>query len=371
MQNTSESGRKNPLLPANQLSRLAAVEVVLPPYVYRQEEILAVLTEEYRPLGDRVDRDTLARFCANTNVQTRHFALPIEEYAALTDFTKANDAYIKVALDLGEATLRQALDAAGIEPEEVDLVATTTVTGLAVPSLEARLAHRVGLREDVKRVPLFGLGCVAGAAGVARLHDYLQGWPGQVAVLLAVELCSLTFQRDDPSVPNLIASSLFGDGAAAVVAVGGQRAGGVRGPRVLGTRSRLYPDTERIMGWHIGSSGFRIMLSAGVPSITERFINKDVCAFLADHGLAIADITTWVCHPGGPKVIDAVESAFDLPPHALARTRASLARVGNLSSVSVLDVLRDTLSAPPPEGALGLMIAMGPGFCSELVLLQW
>jgi alkylresorcinol/alkylpyrone synthase len=298
-------------------------------------------------------------------------ALPIEEYAALTDFTKANDAYINVALDLGEAALRQALDAAGIEPDEVDLVVTTSVTGLAVPSLDARLAHRVGLRQDVKRVPLFGLGCVAGAAGIARLHDYLQGWPGHVAVLLAVELCSLTFQRDDVSVANLIAVSLFGDGAAAVVAVGSQRANGARGPQVLAARSRLYPDSEAVMGWRIGATGFRIVLSADVPLIAERFLYKDVCGFLADHGLTLSDIAAWVCHPGGPKVIDAVQSAFDLPAQALARTRASLARIGNLSSVSVLDVLRDTLSPPPPDGALGLMMAMGPGFCSELVLLRW
>ncbi|MGH8907973.1 MAG: type III polyketide synthase [Egibacteraceae bacterium] len=370
MQNTSEPGwRSRPPTP-DHASRLAAVEVVLPPHVYRQEEILAVLIEECLPAGD-ARRDALGRFFANTSVRTRHLALPIERYAGLTDFTKANDAYIEAALDLGEAALRRALDDAGVQPEEVDLVVTTTVTGLAVPSLEARLAHRVGLREDVKRMPLFGLGCVAGAAGVARLHDYLRGWPGQVAVLLAVELCSLTFQRDDLSVPNLVSTSLFGDGAAAVVAVGGQRADDGRGPWVLAARGRLYPDSEQVMGWRIGSSGFRIVLSAEVPSFAERFLSKDVCGFLADHGLDIADIATWVCHPGGPKVIDAVESALDLPSHALARTRASLARVGNLSSVSVLDVLRETLSAPPPDGAFGLMMAMGPGFCSELVLLRW
>jgi alkylresorcinol/alkylpyrone synthase len=368
---TWDSPWRSQLPPADQAPRLAAVEVVLPPHVYRQEEILTALTEKYRLPVDHARHDLLARISANTTVRTRHLAVPIEEHATLTDFTKANDAYIEVALDLGEAALRQALDVAGIEPDEVDLVVTTSVTGLAVPSLDARLAHRIGLREDVKRVPLFGLGCVAGAAGIARLHDYLQGWPGQVAVLLAVELCSLTFQRDDISITNLIAISLFGDGAAAVVAVGGKRVNGARGPQVLATRSRLYPNSEQVMGWRIGSTGFRIVLSADVPLIAERFLYKDVYGFLADHGLAVTDIATWVCHPGGPKVIDAVESAFDLPPHALARTRASLARVGNLSSVSVLDVLRDTLSAPPPDGTPGLMIAMGPGFCSELVLLRW
>src|SRR5262249_52535185 len=157
---------------------------------------------------------------------------------------EANDAYIEIALDLAEEAMLTALDEAKVTPSEVDVVFSTTVTGLAVPSLEARLATRIGLREDVKRGPLFGLGCVAGAAGMARVHDYLLAFPDEVAALLAVELCSLTVQRQDNSLANLVATSLFGDGAAAVIAKGGGRAGGAVGPRLLATRSRTYPDTE-------------------------------------------------------------------------------------------------------------------------------
>jgi alkylresorcinol/alkylpyrone synthase len=238
-----------------------------------------------------------------------------------------------------------------------------------VPTLEARLANRVGLRPDVKRVPLFGLGCVAGAAGIARMHDYLLAFPDQVAVLLAVELCSLTLQRDDYSIANLVATSLFGDGAGAVVAKGSALT--PMGPRVLATRSRLYPDTEEVMGWNIGTNGFQIKLSADVATVAEKYLGEDVTNFLADHGLSPADISTWVCHPGGPKVIEAVEHALDLPLDALDHTRKSLRDNANLSSVSVLDVLRANMADPPPAGSFGLMMAMGPGFCSELVLLAW
>jgi alkylresorcinol/alkylpyrone synthase len=187
--------------------------------------------------------------------------------------------------------------------------------------------------------------------------------------LLAVELCSLTLQRDDFSIANLVAASLFGDGVGAVVAKGSALT--PMGPRVLATRSRLYPDSEEVMGWNIGSNGFQIKLSTEVATVAEKYLGEDVCNFLKDHGLTSEDISTWVCHPGGPKVIEAVEHALDLPVDALDHTRTSLRDNGNLSSVSVLDVLRANMADPPAAGSFGLMMAMGPAFCSELVLLGW
>jgi alkylresorcinol/alkylpyrone synthase len=202
----------------------------------------------------------------------------------------------------------------------------------------------------------------------------LRGDPDGVAVLLSVELCSLTVQRDDASMANMVGSGLFGDGAAAVVMVGERRAAelGLPGPHVLATRSRLYPGTERVMGWDVGETGFRIVLSAGVPELVEEHLGHDLTAFLGDHDLKLGDVVTWVAHPGGPKVLEAMERVLDLPPTAMRRTWDSLARVGNLSSSSVLHVLADTLAAePPPAGSPGVLLAMGPGFCSELVLLGW
>ena len=346
---------------------ILSVRGVLPEHTYAQEEITDAFAEVIADGG--LDESLLRRFHANAGVRQRSLVLPLEAYGELDGFTQANDLFISNAVELGARAVVDALKAAGLTPTDVDLIVSATVTGLAIPTLEARIATLIGLRPDVKRVPLVGLGCVAGAAGIARLHDYLLGHPDDVAVLVAVELCSLTVQRDDVSMPNLVASGLFGDGAAAVVARGGTGRGGAA--EVLQTRSRLYPDSERTMGFDVTGTGLRIVLDAQVPAVVNRYIREDVDAFLADHGLTRRDIEWWVCHPGGPKVIEALEDALEIPRTAVQLTWDSLARIGNLSSASVLHVLEDTLrDRPPRPGSYGIVLAMGPGFCSELVLLR-
>lgn len=353
------------------MSRLAGVHGVLPDHSYAQAEITAAFADVLGSTGS--DRALLERFHANAGVSRRHLALPLERYCQLADFGEANDEFIRVGTDLGSQAVSTVLAEAGYVPADVDLIVSTTITGLAVPSLEARVAAEIGLRDDVKRVPLVGLGCVAGAAGVARVHDYLLGHPDDVAVLLSVELCSLTVQRDDRSIANMVASGLFGDGAAAVVMIGANRstrvAGG--GPRVIATRSRLYPDTTRAMGWDVGATGLRIVLGAEVPDLVRDNVRGDVDRFLAAQGLTRADIGWWVAHPGGPKVLEAMQEALEVDREALAVTWRSLDRIGNLSSASVLHVLADTLRDRTPEpGSWGVLLAMGPGFCLELLLLR-
>ena len=348
-------------------ARIAAVGRALPVHAYDQETLLAALQQHW---GERFHNAArLEQIHRNALVGSRHLALPLEAYPALDSFGAANDAWIRCALDLGEEAVRDALARAGLRADEVRHLFFTSVTGIATPSIDARLCNRMGLRPDVKRTPIFGLGCVAGAAGVARAADVLRAFPDEVALLLSVELCSLTLQRGDLSIPNLIASGLFGDGAAAVVLVGGARAGA--GPRVVATRSVFYPGTEHVMGWEVGSGGFRVVLSSEVPSLALG-IRKDVDEFLAAHDLTLAEISTFVCHPGGPRVLEAFERALELPREALHASWRSLREVGNLSSASVLFVLGDTLAERRPRpGSFGLMLAMGPGFCSELVLLRW
>lgn len=348
-------------------TRIAAVGRVLPPHFYDQETLLAALQRHW---GDRFHNPArLEQFHRNALVGGRHLAVPLEAYEALDSFGAANDAWIRCAVDLGEQALCDALERSGLARTDVHHLFFVSVTGIATPSIDARLVNRMGLRTDLKRTPIFGLGCAGGAAGLARAADTLRAFPDEVAVLLSVELCSLTLQRGDLSIPNLIASGLFGDGAAAVVLTGADRGGS--GPRVVATRSVLYPGTERAMGWEIGSEGFRVVLSSDVPRLALG-IRKDVDEFLASRGLTLADVATFVCHPGGPRVLEAFEQALEVPREALALSWRSLRDVGNLSSASVLFVLADTLAERrPPPGSFGLLLAMGPGFGSELVLLQW
>jgi alkylresorcinol/alkylpyrone synthase len=347
--------------------RILSVAKVLPPHYVEQNELLAAFREMWGEKHFNLER--LEQLHRAVRVGGRHLALPLEAYAELVSFAARNAAWIEAAVTAGTDAVRSALLAADIAPSQVDHLYFVTVTGIATPSIDARLVEPLGLRPDVKRAPIFGLGCVAGAAGLARVADVLRAISGEVAVLLSVELCSLTLQREDLSIPNIIASGLFGDGAAAAVLDGGARN---RGPRIAATRSVFYPATERAMGWDVVDSGFKVVLSPVVPQLIRDELRSDVDSFLQARGLRRQDIRHWICHTGGPRVLEAVEEALELPAAALRRSWESLQNVGNLSSASVLFVLSDLLaSGEARPGDVGLLLAMGPGFCSELVLLEW
>jgi alkylresorcinol/alkylpyrone synthase len=351
------------------MSRIVAVAPALPEYSYAQDDITAELSGLIT--HDATKRAVLARFHSASGIGRRHTVLPLEQYRDLGSFGDANDIWIREGTALAARAVTAALHTAGLQPEDVDYLFFTSVTGLAAPSIDARLVPIIGMRTDVKRLPSFGLGCVAGAAGLARLHDYLLGHPREIAVLVSVELCSLTLQRDDDSVANFVASGLFGDGAAAVVVAGAERAAelGLPGPDILGSRTALYPDSESVIGWDIGGTGFRIVLTAAVSDTIDANIAADVRGLLADHSVDRADVTAWVAHPGGPRVLEAFERGLDLERADLAASWRSLDAVGNLSSSSVLHVLSDMLVQPP--GTHGVLFALGPGVTSEYVLLRW
>lgn len=348
---------------------IASVERALPPHYHPQEELsagLQALWSQHRSFNPA----RVKALHSSVQVRGRHLAIPMADYPALDTFAKRNEVWIREAVKLGAQAVRAAVEKAGLQLKDIDVLCFTSITGLATPSIDARLMNVLGLRPDVKRVPIFGLGCVAGVAGTARVSDLLRGFPKQTAVLLSVELCSLTVQRDDIAVGSIIAAGLFGDGAAAMVLRGADTLGD--GPRVVATQSVFYPATEEVMGWDFLDTGFKVVLSARVPDMVLENVRGDVDSFLATHGLKRSDVQHWVAHTGGPKVLEAFESSLELPPGALARSWESLRSVGNLSSASVLYVLADLLEEKVAKpGDLGLMMAMGPGFCAELVLLRW
>ena len=355
---------------------ILAAATALPPNVVEQQSLAALLKGLW---GEKYDqsrrwRSTFEQIQRSVRIDRRYLALPVSEYPALDSFAKTNAAWTRVAPELGAVAAQSALAAAGMSAVDVDHFFFVTGTGIATPSLDARIVNRLGMRSDVRRTPIFGLGCAAGVAAVGRAADVLRGFPGQVAMVVSAELCSLTLQRTDDSVANIIASALFGDGAAAVVLGGARLANSGAGimPRVIATRSVFYPESERMMGWDVVDSGLKIVLSPAIPELVREHLGGDVDTMLAECGLARSAISHWIAHTGGNRVLDAIAAALDLPSGALDRSWRLLAATGNLSSASVLFVLRDLLDAQAARpGDYGLMLAMGPGFCAELALLRW
>jgi len=340
----------------------------MPKWYYSQQKIFETLCQQWK--GKLEKPDVLERLHKRVSVEGRHLAYPIEEYESIATWGDANDRWIKAAVELGGRAITEALARAGRKKEEIGAMITVSVTGICAPSLDAKLSNAMDLPLDMRRTPIFGLGCVAGASGIGQAADYVRAYPDRIAVLLSVELCSLTWQRMDLSVANMIASGLFADGSAAVVVAGDNVK--AEGPEILGYQSSFYRNTEHLMGWDISEEGFQIVLSPEVPEAVHKNFPGDVDGFLAKHGMKRADIGAWIMHTGGPKVLDACAESLGLPREAFAPSWDCLRRAGNMSSASVLLVLEDfMMQHRPAPGTNSVLAAVGPGFCSELVLLRW
>jgi alkylresorcinol/alkylpyrone synthase len=322
----------------------------------------------------------LDRIHSNCGVEFRHLMFPIDRLGRFDGFGESNDAWIEGAIKLGQQAITTVLERSGLETTDISAIFFCSTTGLATPSIDARLTNLMNFPTHIKRTPIFGLGCVAGAAGISRAADYVRAYPKQYALLLAVELCSLTWQEADESVGNLVASGLFGDGAAAVILAGDQTPLAMKPrteadppcPRVMDTRSTLYPGTEHLVGWKFKDNGFNVVLSSEIPDLVNKYLRSNVDEFLADNDLSVKEICSFIFHSGGPKVLEAMEQSLELPPNALEASWTSLREVGNLSSASVLSIMEDyVLHKPGKPGEHSMLAAMGPAFCSELVLLQW
>jgi alkylresorcinol/alkylpyrone synthase len=348
------------------MSIIHSVMTSFPKNYVSQEEISEEISNIWPDKKKHVDQ-----FHKSSQVKSRHLSIPLSEYKNLGDIGDRSRKWLDVAIELQTNNINILLEKAGLHPKDISLIVSTTVTGLSIPTLEARLMNKIAFKPNTKRLPIFGLGCLGGVAGINRVNDYLKGHPKEAALLLATELCSLTFQFEDKSVANLVGTSLFADGSAAVLMLGNEHPLASKGEfRVLSGESFFYPDTERIMGWDIVSSGFQIVLSGDVPKIVVEHVKPNIGEFLSSNKITLSDVGFMVSHPGGPKVLDKISEIADRPAEDFKHSWNSLSEKGNMSSVSVLHVLQKTIEEKRASGELGLMIAMGPAFCSEMNLIK-
>lgn len=346
---------------------IAAVATAVPPHRLDQRVAREFARTLFRDDIPEIDR--YLTIFDNARIGTRYLSAPLEWFAEPHGFGEANDLFIEMACQLGETAARRCLDRAGLTPADVDHVIFVSTTGLATPSIDARLITLLGMSPHTRRTPIWGLGCAGGLGGLSRAQEYVRAFPRHRALLVAVELCSVTIQQADRSKRNLVALSLFADGAAAVLVEGDDIARG--GPRIIDTSSTLFPDSLDLMGWDVVDQGFRVVFGSRIPSVVTAQYRALATDFLAQHGHTPADIAQHIYHPGGAKVLRAYDNALGLAPHMLDHSRAVLHDYGNMSSATVLFVLERALAAGSIRpGDLALMSVFGPGFSAELALLQ-
>lgn len=346
--------------------RVLSVATALPPHRIGQGQA----REFARNLFGEAHRDIerLLPVFDNVAIEDRYFCVPVEWFERDHSFPERNELYVESALELSEKAARRVLDRAGVEPEEVGAVFFVSTTGLSTPSLDSALIFRLGLSRHVRRVPVWGLGCAGGAAGLALAAEHARLHPERPVLLVGVELCGLTFQRGDLSKSNLVATSLFADGAAAALVGAGEDG---EGPELLGGHSTTWPGTEDVMGWEIVETGFRVKISRSIPAIVSKWVREDLREACASAGVPYGDLRHFVTHPGGAKVLDAFEEALGLGRGGLEIPREVLRECGNMSSVTVLFVLERFLERRGWErGDLGAVSALGPGFSAEHVFFR-
>jgi alkylresorcinol/alkylpyrone synthase len=343
-------------------AKLVSVATAVPPNVLSQSDVAAAANQCFGGRYDEFER--LARVFKSSGIRRRHAVRPIDWYLTPLGWPERTNAYLEGACDLFVDATKRALDAAELTAGEVDTIVTISSTGIATPSLEARVAGRLGFRPDVERVPVFGLGCAGGVSGFSIASRLACSRPGSVVLLVAVEVCTLAFRLDELTKANVVATALFGDGAAACVL----RAydGGVAAVEMSGQHT--WPDTLDIMGWRIDPQGFGVIFDREIPPFAQQHIAPAISGILARAGLALEDVDRFACHPGGAKVITALELALSLEQGSLDHERAVLADYGNMSAPTALFVLERILQAGLPSRTL--LTAMGPGFTASCVSLK-
>lgn len=348
------------------MSYIAATSVIDFPYKVEQGKLKEYARQLFTPHFPQIDR--IIDIFENTDIKFRNFCKPLEDYQSLSGFREQNNEYIKNALEYSAKAITECISQAGITKEDITDLIFVSTTGLATPSMDALLINKLRLHPNINRIPVFGLGCAGGVSGLARAHALATGNPDAVVLVVAVELCSLTFLKDDFSKSNFVASSLFSDGVAACI-VKGNNQRDTPAIQFVGSRSKFYYDSLDVMGWEFLDSGFKVIFSQDIPTIIRDRVSEDVTAFLSNYNLALKDINNFIFHPGGKKVLGAYAEALAMSNDDLKNTREVMVENGNMSSATVLYVL-DRFLKKGFENGYGLVLALGPGFSSEMVLLK-
>ena len=364
--NTQEADFKIPLSNAVGVATIAGTATAVPPHVLTREMVKERIKDVFSLEGMRLE--AIRSVIDNSQIDQRHSVFPVDYIVEPRPLARINAEYREKAVELGLEVTRQSLAQADMSPTDVDLLITVSCTGVMIPSLDAYIATEMGFRSDVRRLPITELGCAAGAAGLARAWEYLNAFPDRTALLVAVELPTLTFQRKDFSQANLISAVLFGDGAAGVVVTGRE----ARGPRIVASESFLFPNSLDAMGFDLRDSGFHIVLSKNVPELIREKVRGLADDFLARNGLKRGDVSAFLLHPGGQKLLSFMEAELELTRADTEISWDVLRRFGNLSSASVLFILQEWMTRREmPSESYGLLMAFGPGFTAEMLLLQW
>ncbi len=350
-----------------------SIGTALPPHVLQQQDVKEFAHAMFGEALPDVDR--LVGVFDNSAIERRHFCVPLDWFAQSKTFEEKNDLYIANAIALSEEAIARCLADASLGCADVDYLLFVSTTGISTPSIDAQLIQRLPFRRTVKRLPIWGLGCAGGAASLSRAMEIARAVPSARVLIVVTELCGLTFIRNDLSKSALIAASLFADGSAAILVTGDDVAVPAGKPRLLASQTNTLDDSLDVMGWDIGEQGFRVMISRDIPTIVRTFMRESIETFLAANDLSTEDVTHYIAHPGGAKVLHAYQESLGLPPGALANTEHVLRTCGNMSAVSVLFVLERFMQQHIERGrtdeAYGLLCALGPGFSAEQVLLRW
>ncbi|MET0959640.1 MAG: 3-oxoacyl-[acyl-carrier-protein] synthase III C-terminal domain-containing protein [Psychrobacillus psychrotolerans] len=358
------------------MPKIASISTYNPPYSLEQSNIENLTKELFHDKIPQLNR--LLKVFENGDIQTRHFCVPLEWHQSEHSFEERNNLYIELATQYSVEVIQRCLNSnefleTPLHPSEIDAIFFVSSTGISTPSIDARVMNHLPFSDRMKRIPLWGLGCAGGASGISRAFDYCKAHPNSKVLVVCIELCSLTFQPNDFSKSNLIGASLFADGAACALVCGDEvKLTTTKSvPHITSTASKWMPDSEDVMGWDIKNNGLHVIFSKSIPSIISTWLGPFIDEFLSEQHIKKEQLANFVAHPGGKKVLQAYEETLQLTEEHTNISRDVLKKHGNMSSPTVLYVLEQFMKKQRSNDELGLLVALGPGFCGEAILLNW